>query len=190
MVIDLTNRGYSMSKIMIYATTDKVGGNIENVYGTKMRVRVIDSSDKDEVDQAKADGWKPKADDVIEQIETEKLEAENKVMKGKLDSGRVGDAVNNPRIAELEEQLSTALTEIADFEQERADADKVIDEKIARISELEDEKEVYQVFVNSADADYDKLKVEQLHMLLDLRDKSYKANDRKDTLTKLAKDSE
>lgn len=178
-----------MSNMMIYAPLSATGGNIENVYGTKMRVRVIDASDKDEVDQAKADGWMPKAEAVIEQIETEKLEAENKVMKGVL-GGRTGDTMNNPRIDELEEQLTTALEEIAGFEQERAESDKVIDEKIARIAELEDEKEVYQAFINSADADYDKLKVEQLQMLLDLRDKSYKTNDRKDTLIKLAKDSE
>lgn len=127
-----------MSKIMIYATTDKVGGTIENVWGTEMRVRTIDSSNKDEVEQAKADGWMPKADGVIEQIETEKLEAENKVMKGKLDGARVGDTANNSRIDELEEQLSTALTEIAGFEQERAESNKVINEKIARIAELEE----------------------------------------------------
>lgn len=127
-----------MSKMMIYAPLSATGGNIENVYGTKMRVRVIDASNKDEVDQAKADGWMPKADDVIEQIETEKLEAENKVMKGVL-GGRAGDNADNPRINELEEQLTTALEEIAGFEQERAESDKVIDEKIARIAELEDE---------------------------------------------------
>ena len=100
-----------MSKIMIYAPLSAIGGTIENVWGTEMRVRTIDSSDKDEVEQAKADGWLSKASDVIEQIETQKLEAENKVMKSKLSSGD-----GNKRITELEEQLAEALTEVAQLE--------------------------------------------------------------------------
>ena len=67
-----------MSKMMIYASLSATGGNIENVYGHKMRVRTIDASDKDEVEQAKADGWLSKADDVIEQIEAqEQVETAN-----------------------------------------------------------------------------------------------------------------
>lgn len=180
-----------MSNMMIYAALSATGGNIENVYGTKMRVRVIDASDKDEVEQAKADGWMPKADDVIEQIETEKLEAENKVMKGKLDGGL--DGAMNKRIDELEEQLSTALTEIAGFEQERTDAIKVIDEKIARIAELEQKLAIYEE-TKDVNGDgvvsYDEMEVKELHALLDQRGVKYVSRDTLKDLIKKAKDSE
>lgn len=182
-----------MSKMMIYAALSATGGNIENVYGTKMRVRTIDSSNKDEVEQAKADGWMPKAGDIIEQIETEKLEAENKVMKGKLDGARVGDTANNSRIDELEEQLSTALTEIAGFEQERTDASKVINEKIARIAELEQKLAIYE---ESKDAngngkvDYEEMTIPELSTLLTQREVEHNKRDGKDALVKLATDSE
>lgn len=166
-----------MSKIMIYALLSATGGNIENVYGTKMRVRVIDSSNKDEVEQAKADGWMPKADDVIEQIETEKLEAENKVMKGKLGDGN--------RVKELEEQLATALTEIAGFEQERSESDKVINEKIARIAELE--AELASVVSTTS---YDDMEKDDLKALLDKRGVKYVSRDNLDDLIQKAKDSE
>lgn len=191
--MNLTNKGKTMSNMMIYAPLSATGGNIENVYGTKMRVRVIDSSNKDEVEQAKADGWMPKADDVIEQIETEKLEAENKVMKGKLDGARVGDTANNSRIDELEEQLSQALTEVAGFEQERADSDKVIDEKIARIAELEQKLAIYE---ESKDAngngkvDYEEMTNAELQKLLDQRKVEYNKRDGKDALIKAAQKSE
>lgn len=49
-----------MSKIMIYAPLSAIGGTIENVWGTEMRVKSIDSSDKEAVEQAKADGWSNK----------------------------------------------------------------------------------------------------------------------------------
>lgn len=174
-----------MSNMMIYALLSATGGNIENVYGTKMRVRVIDASNKDEVEQAKADGWKPKADDIIEQIETEKLEAENKVMKSKLDGGRAGDTANNSRIDEIEEQLSTALTEIADFEQEREESNKVIDEKIARIAELE--AELASVVSTTS---YDDMEKDDLKALLDKRGVKYVSRDNLDDLIQKAKDSE
>jgi len=182
-----------MSNMIIYAPLSATGGNIENVYGTKMRVRVIDASNKDEVGQAKADGWMPKADDVIEQIETEKLEAENKVMKGKLGGARVGDTANNSRIDELEEQLSTALTEIAGFEQEREDSDKVINEKIARIAELEQKLAIYE---ESKDANgdgvvsYDEMTKDELKVLLEQRDVEFVERDSKDALIQKLKDSE
>ncbi|MGP5346108.1 hypothetical protein ACTXLJ_05475 [Psychrobacter celer] len=182
-----------MSNMMIYAPLSAIGGTIENVWGTEMRVRTIDSSNKDEVEQAKADGWQPKADGVIEQIETEKLEAENKVMKGKLDGGRVGDTANNSRIDELEEQLSTALTEIAGFEQEREESDKVIDEKIARIAELEQKLAIYE---ESKDAngngkvDYEEMTIPILSTLLKNRKVDHNVRDGKDALIKLAQDSE
>lgn len=177
-----------MSNMMIYAPLSATGGNIENVYGTKMRVRVIDASNKDEVEQAKADGWMPKADDVIEQIETEKLEAENKVMKTVL-----ADGADKDRIAELEEQLTTALEEIAGFEQERAESDKVIDEKIARIAELEAKLAIYE---ESKDANgdgvvsYDEMTKDELKVLLEQRDVEFVERDSKDALIQKLKDSE
>lgn len=172
-----------MSKIMMYATTDKVGGNIENVWGHKMRVRAIDSGDKELAETLQAEGWKPKAQDVIEQIETEKLEAENKVMKSKLDGGL--DGAMNKRIDELEEQLTTALEEIAGFEQEREESNKVIDEKIARIAELE--AELASV---AGTTSYDDMEKDDLKALLDKRGVKYVSRDNLDDLIQKAKDSE
>lgn len=206
-----------MSKIMIYAPLSAIGGTIENVWGTEMRVKSIDSSDKDAVEQAKADGWSNKAQDVIEQVEAEKLQAENRVMKGKLDGARVGDNANNPRIDELEEQLSTALTEIAGFEQEREESDKVINEKIARIAELEaelaerpnlpskshdDTKEIADlkaklaIYEESKDVNgdgvvsYDEMTKDELKVLLEQRDVEFVERDSKDALIQKLKDSE
>lgn len=73
-----------MTDMMIYATTDKIGGNVENVWGTEMLVMRIDSSDKDAVEQAKANGWQKDARSVIDEIEGAKLIAENDDMKSKL----------------------------------------------------------------------------------------------------------
>ena len=156
-----------MSNMMIYATTDKVGGNIESVWGHKMRVRTIDSSDKDEVEQAKADGWLSKASDVIEQIETQKLEAENKVMKSKLSSGD-----GNKRITELEEQLAEALTEVAQLE--------------AKLAIYEESKDVN----GDGKVDYEEMTISELSSLLKQRDVEFNARDGKAALVKLATDSE
>lgn len=156
-----------MSNMMIYATTDKVGGNIESVWGAKMRVRTIDSSDKDEVEQAKADGWLSKASDVIEQIETQKLEAENKVMKSKLSSGD-----GNKRITELEEQLAEALTEVAQLE--------------AKLAIYEESKDVN----GDGKVDYEEMTISELSSLLKQRDVEFNARDGKAALVKLATDSE
>lgn len=156
-----------MSKMMIYATTDKVGGNVESVWGHKMRVRTIDSSNKDEVEQAKADGWLSKADDVIEQIETQKLEAENKVMKGKLSSGD-----GNKRIKELEEQLAEALTEVAQLE--------------AKLAIYEESKDAN----GNGKVDYEEMTISELSSLLKQRDVEFNARDGKAALVKLATDSE
>lgn len=202
-----------MSKIMIYAPLSAIGGTIENVWGTEMRVKSIDSSDKDAVEQAKADGWSNKAQGVIEQVEAEKLQAENKVMKGQL-----GD---DKRVKELEEQLSQALTEVVGFEQERTDSNKVIDEKIARIAELEDivakNSEVFKdangfidekneriaeleaklaIYEETKDingngkVDYEEMTNAELQKLLDQRKVDYNKRDGKDALIKAAKDSE
>lgn len=73
-----------MTDMMIYATTDKIGGNVENVWGTEMLVMRIDSSDKEQVEQAKANGWQKDARSVIDEIEGAKLIAENDDMKSKL----------------------------------------------------------------------------------------------------------
>lgn len=208
-----------MSKIMIYAPLSAIGGTIENVWGIGMRVKSIDSSDKDAVEQAKADGWSNKAQDVIEQVEAEKLQAENKVMKGQL-SGSIEGAMTK-RVKELEEQLSQALTEIAEFEQERTDSNKVIDEKIARIAELEDvvakNREVFKdangfidekneriaeleaklaIYESAKDTngngkvDYEEMTNAELQKLLDQRKVEYNKRDGKDALIKAAKDSE
>lgn len=153
-----------MSKIMIYAPLSAIGGTIENVWGTEMRVKSIDSSDKDTVEQAKADGWSNKAQDVIEQVEAEKLQAENKVMKGQL-----GDS---KRIKELEEQLSQALTEIAGLES-----------KLAIYEESKDTN-------GNGKVDYEEMTISELSSLLKQRGIEFNARDGKAALVKLATDSE
>lgn len=160
-----------MSNMMIYAPLSAIGGTIENVWGTEMRVKSIDSSDKDTVEQAKADGWSNKAQDVIEQVEAEKLQAENKVMKGQL-----GD---DKRVKELEKQLSQALTEIAGLEE--------------TVTELKDKVEVYESAKDTngnGKVDYEEMTNAELQKLLDQRKVEYNKRDGKDALIKAAKDSE
>ena len=160
-----------MSKIMIYAPLSAIGGTIESVWGAKMRVRTIDSSDKDAVEQAKADGWSNKAQDVIEQVEAEKLQAENKVMKGQLGGDK--------RVKELEEQLSQALTEIAGLEE--------------TVTELKDKVEVYERAKDkngNGKVDYEEMTNAELQKLLDQRKVEYNKRDGKDALIKAAQKSE
>lgn len=156
---------------MIYAPLSAIGGTIENVWGTEMRVKSIDSGDKDAVEQAKKDGWSNKAQDVIEQVEAEKLQAENKVMKGQL-----GD---DKRVKELEEQLSQALTEIAGLEE--------------TVTELKDKVEVYESAKDTngnGKVDYEEMTNAELQKLLEQRKVEYNKRDGKDALIKAAKDSE
>ena len=160
-----------MSNMMIYAPLSAIGGTIENVWGTEMRVKSIDSSDKDAVEQAKADGWSNKAQDVIEQVEAENLQAENKVMKGQL-----GD---DKRVKELEEQLSQALTEIAGLEE--------------TVTELKDKVEVYESAKDTngnGKVDYEEMTIKELAVLLTQRKVDHSTRDGKDALIKAAQKSE
>lgn len=155
-----------MSKMMIYATTDKAGGNVENVWGHQMLTRSIDSSNKDEVEQAKADGWTNKPQDVIKQIEAQAMKKDNDKMKGQLSGG------NDKRVKELEEQLSQALTEVAELE--------------SKLAIYEESKDVNGDGVVS----YDEMEVKELHALLDQRGVKYVSRDTLKDLIKKAKDSE
>ena len=162
-----------MSKMMIYATTDKAGGNIENVWGHQMLTRSIDSSNKDEVEQAKADGWTNKPQDVIKQIEAQAMKKDNDKMKGQLSGG------NDKRVKELEEQLSQALTEIAGLEE--------------TVTELKDKVEVYEKAKDkngNGKVDYEEMTNAELQKLLDQRKVEYNKRDGKDALIKAAKESE
>ena len=162
-----------MSKIMIYATTDKAGGNIENVWGHQMLTRSIDSSNKDEVEQAKADGWTNKPQDVIKQIEAQAMKKDNDKMKGQLSGG------NDKRVKELEEQLSQALTEIAGLEE--------------TVTELKDKVEVYEKAKDkngNGKIDYEEMTNAELQKLLDQRKVEYNKRDGKDALIKAAQKSE
>lgn len=164
-----------MSNMMIYAPLSAIGGTIENVWGTEMRVKSIDSSDKDEVEQAKKDGWSNKAQDVIEQVEAEKLQAENKVMKGQL----AGSNPPNSRTKELEEQLSQALTEIAGLEE--------------TVTELKDKVAVYEKAKDkngNGKVDYEEMTNAELQKILDQRKVDYNKRDGKDALIKAAQKSE
>ena len=171
--INLTNEDKAMSKIMIYATTDKAGGNIENVWGHQMLTRSIDSSNKDEVEQAKADGWTNKPQDVIKQIEAQAMKKDNDKMKGQLSGG------NDKRVKELEEQLSQALTEIAGLEE--------------TVTELKDKVEVYEKAKDkngNGKVDYEEMTNAELQKLLDQRKVDYNKRDGKDALIKAAQKSE
>lgn len=162
-----------MSKMMIYATTDKAGGNIENVWGHQMLTRSIDSNNKDEVEQAKADGWTNKPQDVIKQIEAQAMKKDNDKMKGQLSGG------NDKRVKELEEQLSQALTEIARLEE--------------TVTVLTDKVEVYEKSKDkngNGKVDYEEMTNAELQKLLDQRKVEYNKRDGKDALIKAAKDSE
>lgn len=173
--INLTNGDKAMSKMMIYATTDKTGGNIENVWGHQMLTRSIDSSNKDEVEQAKADGWTNKPQDVIKQIEAQAMKKDNDKMKGQL----AGSNPPNSRTKELEEQLSQALTEIAGLEE--------------TVTELKDKVEVYEKAKDkngNGKIDYEEMTNAELQKLLDQRKVEYNKRDGKDALIKAAKDSE
>ena len=158
---------------MIYATTDKAGGNVENVWGHQMLTRSIDSSNKDEVEQAKADGWTNKPQDVIKQIEAQAMKKDNDKMKGQLSGG------NDKRVKELEGQLSQALTEIAGLEE--------------TVTELKDKVEVYEKANDkngNGKVDYEEMTNAELQKLLDQRKVEYNKRDGKDALIKAAKDSE
>lgn len=162
-----------MSKMMIYATADKAGGNVENVWGHQMLTRSIDSSNKDEVEQAKADGWTNKPQDVIKQIEAQAMKKDNDKMKGQLSGG------NDKRIKELEEQLSQALTEVAGLEE--------------TVTELTDKVEVYESAKDkngNGKVDYEEMTNAELQKLLDQRKVEYNKRDGKDALIKAAQKSE
>lgn len=204
-----------MSKMMIYATTDKAGGNVENVWGHQMLTRSIDSSNKDEVEQAKADGWTNKPQDVIKQIEAQAMKKDNDKMKGQLSGG------NDKRVKELEEQLSQALTEIAGLEETvtelkelnaeitmdlsgRDMALKGKDELIAEfkeelskssteVAELTERLAVYEAAKDAnqdGKVDYEEMTNAELQKLLDQRKVDYNKRDGKDALIKAAQKSE
>lgn len=160
-----------MSKMMIYAPLSAIGGTIENVWGTEMRVRAVDEYDKDLVKGLINEGWSISPTEITERIETQKLEAENKVMKGQLGGDK--------RVKELEEQLSQALTEIAGLEE--------------TVTELTDKVEVYEKSKDkngNGKVDYKEMTNAELQKLLDQRKVDYNKRDGKDALIKAAKDSE
>ena len=138
-----------------------------------MLTRSIDSSNKDEVEQAKADGWTNKPQDVIKQIEAQVMKKDNDKMKGQLSGG------NDKRVKELEEQLSQALTEIAGLE--------------ASVTELTDKVEVYEKSKDkngNGKVDYEEMTNAELQKLLDQRKVEYNKRDGKDALIEAAQKSE
>lgn len=149
-----------MSNMMIYATLSATGGTIESVYGHKMRVQVIDEYDEDLVKELVSEGWSIIATEITEQIETQKLEAENEVMKGKLSNGD-----SNKRIKELEVEIKELKAKLAIYESSK-DTNK--DGKVS----------------------YDEMTNAELQKLLEQRKVEYNKRDGKDALIKAAKDSE
>lgn len=149
-----------MTDMMIYATSDKVGGTVESIWGADMRVKRIDSSNKEAVEQAKADGWQGSAQVVIDEIEGAKLKAENNKMKGKL-----LDSKDQALITQLQAE------------------NKVLTDKLAIYESSKDTNEDGVV-------SYNELTNAELQKLLEQRKVDYNKRDGKDTLIKLAQDSE
>lgn len=212
-----------MSKMMIYALKGAVGGAVENVWGHDMQVMAIDSTNKPAVEAAKANGYTDKPQDIIDQIEAKQMQKENTAIKGQL-----ANSADKARIDELEEQLATALGEIADlliskeksetwsnevtgqnelhrvtiralrteisgFASERGEANTVIDEKVARIAELEQKLAVYETAKDTngdGKVGYDEMTNAELQALLDQRKVEYNKRDGKDVLIQKATDSE
>lgn len=178
-----------MSKMMIYALKGAVGGAVENVWGHDMQVMAIDSSNKPAVEAAKANGYTDNAQNIIDQIDAKQMQKENTAIKGQLAIG----IPPHSRVSELEEQLATALGEIAGFETERADANTVIDEKVARIAELEQKLAVYEGAKDTnsdGKVSYDEMTNAELQALLDQRKVDYNKRDGKEVLIQKATDSE
>lgn len=149
-----------MTNIVIYAQKGAVGGNVERVWGHEMQVCTIDSSNEEAVAAAKANGYSNNPNDIIEQIETQKLEAENEVMKGKLSSGD-----GNKRIKELEAEVKDLKAKLAIYEESKdVNGDGVVS--------------------------YDEMTKDELKALLEQRDVEFVERDSKDALIQKAKDSE
>lgn len=163
-----------MSTMMVYALKGAVGGAVENVWGYDMQVSRIDSSDKAATDAAKANGYTDKAQDIIELIKAKAMQKDNDRMKGQLSSG-----ADKKRIKELEVELAGVLIESAKLESELKHAQ----DKLA-IYELAKDKN------GNGKVDYSEMTNAELQKLLDTRKVDYNKRDGKDTLIKLAQDSE
>lgn len=156
-----------MSTMMVYALKGAVGGAVENVWGYDMQVSRIDSSDKAATDAAKANGYTDKAQDIIELIKAKAMQKDNDRMKGQLS----GDA-DKKRIKELELE---------------------VDSLKETVTELQDKVEVYESAKDknsNGKVDYSEMTNAELQKLLDTRKVDYNKRDGKDTLIKLANDSE
>lgn len=82
----------------------------ENVWGADMLVKTIDASDKEQVAQAKADGWQKDPQSVIDEVEGEQLQAENARLQRQIDSAKAIE-----RVAELEKENAKLKSEIAEL---------------------------------------------------------------------------
>lgn len=105
----------------------------ENVWGHDMLVKTIDASDKEQVEQAQADGWQKTPQAVIDENEGLQLEAENKALKGQINNAETLQKANeleqenlhlkqeNERLTAENEDLKGQLTK-AEKAKEKADA--------------------------------------------------------------------
>ena len=82
----------------------------ENVWGADMLVKTIDASDKEQVAQAKADGWQKDPQSVIDEVEGEQLQAENARLQRQIDSAKAIE-----RVKELEKENAKLKAEIAEL---------------------------------------------------------------------------
>lgn len=156
-----------MSTMMVYALKGAIGGAVENVWGYDMQVSRIDSSDKAATDAAKANGYTDKAQDIIELIKAKAMQKDNDRMKGQLSSG-----ADKKRIKELELE---------------------IDSLKGTVVELQDKVEIYELAKDkngNGKVDYSEMTNAELQKLLNTRKVDYNKRDGKDTLIKLANDSE
>lgn len=87
----------------------------ENVWGHEMLVQTIDTSDTEQVEQLKADGWQDNPQAVIDENEGHQLQAENNNMKNQLESAKALE-----KVTQLESQVASLIAENADLKAQLA----------------------------------------------------------------------
>lgn len=124
-----------MQMMIYHAMTDDpaIIGDIEEVWGHKMLVAIIDASDAVQVEQAKSDGWHDSPQAVIELIKNQDVITENVQLKDKVMIKQLQDDLKNKdaEIAVLKEHLAKYESNAtADFGKMTADEIKAyLDEK-------------------------------------------------------------
>lgn len=83
---------------------------LENVWGYQMLVKTVNKSDKELASRLKADGWQPDPQLVIDEVESEQLQAENARLQRQIDSAKAIE-----RVKELEAENAKLKAENAEL---------------------------------------------------------------------------